>query len=180
MIGVVGDIRHDGADQPAPSTVYWPLRFSRSMTFMIRGPRAGTESFAAEIRTAVLSISRSLPITQMRTMRQVYEKSMSRTSFTLTLLAISGGMALLLAAIGIYAVISYTVSQRTREIGIRMALGAVSGNVSWMILREVAILVGLGLAIGLPAALGLSQYVSSQLFGVRPTDVTTIVMATTT
>jgi predicted permease len=170
VIGVVADIRHDGADQPAPSTVYWPLRFSRSMTFMIRGPRAGTESFAAEIRTAVLSISRSLPITQMRTMRQVYDKSMSRTSFTLTLLAISGGMALLLAAIGIYAVISYTVSQRTREIGIRMALGARQERLKMMFVRNGLLWGGIGAVVGVVAAALLSQLMSTLLFHVNPID----------
>jgi putative ABC transport system permease protein len=170
VIGVVGDIRHDGADRPAPSSVYWPLRFSRSMTFMIRGPRAGTESFATEIRTAVLSISRSLPTTQMRTMRQVYDKSMSRTSFTLTLLAISGGMALLLAGIGIYAVISYTVSQRTREIGIRMALGARQERLKMMFVRNGLLWGGIGAAVGVVAAALLSQLMSTLLFEVNPID----------
>ena len=104
VIGVVADIRHDGAEQPAPSTVYWPLRSSRAATYMVRGARAGTESYAAEIRRAVSAVSGNLPITQMQTMQQVYDTSMSRTAFTLTLLALSGGMALLLAGIGIYGV----------------------------------------------------------------------------
>ncbi len=170
VIGVVADIRHDGADQPAPATVYWPLRFSRSMTFMIRSPRAGSESYAAEIRNAVSSVSRSLPVTQMRTMQEVYDRSMSRTSFTLTLLAISGGMALLLAAIGIYAVISYTVSQRTREIGIRMALGAQQDRLKMMIVRNGLIWGGIGAAVGVVAAALLSQLMSTLLFEINPID----------
>jgi putative ABC transport system permease protein len=170
VIGVVADIRHDGVDQPAPSTVYWPLRFSRSMSFMIRGRRVGTESFTSEIRNAVSSTSRSLPVTQMRTMKEVYERSMSRTSFTLTLLGLSGGMALLLAAIGIYAVISYTVSQRTREIGIRMALGARQDRLQMMFVRKGLLWGGIGAAVGLVAAALLSRLMSTLLFEINPID----------
>jgi predicted permease len=170
VIGVVADIRHDGADRPAPSTVYWPLRSSRAATFMIRGPRAGTESYAAEIRRAVSAVSGSLPVTRMQTMQQVYDKSMSRTAFTLTLLAISGGMALLLAAIGIYAVISYTVSQRTREIGIRMALGARQESLKLMFVRSGLLWAGIGAAAGLVAAATLSHLMSALLFEVKPID----------
>ena len=166
VIGVVADIRHDGAERPAPSTVYWPLRSSRSATFMIRGPRAGTEGYAAEIRRAVSAVSGGLPITQMQTMQQVYDKSMSRTAFTLTLLGISGGMALLLAAIGIYAVIAYTVSQRTREIGIRLALGARQERLQLMFVRSGLLWGGIGAAAGLVAAAPLSQLMSALLFEV--------------
>jgi predicted permease len=170
VIGVVADIRHDGAERPAPSTVYWPLRSSRSATFMIRGPRAGTESYAAEIRRAVSAVNGSLPVTQMQRMQQVYERSMSRTVFTLTLLAISGGMALLLAAIGIYAVISYTVSQRTREIGIRMALGARQETLKLMFVRSGLLWGSIGAAVGLVAAAPLSHLMSALLFEVKPID----------
>ena len=170
IIGVVADVRHDGVDRPAPSTVYWPQQGNRSVTFMIRGTRAGTESYAAEIRRAVSSVSRSLPVTQMQTMQQVYDKSMARTAFTLTLLAISGGMALLLAGIGIYAVISYTVSQRTREIGIRMALGARQDRLKLMFVRNGLLWGGIGAAAGLVAAAMLSQLMSALLFEINPID----------
>lgn len=170
VIGVAGDIRHDGADKRAPSSVYWPLRSSNSMTFLIRSPRAGTESFSNEIRQTVWTVNGNLPITEMQTMRQVYDKSMSRTAFTLTLLAISGGMALLLAAVGIYAVISYTVAQRTREIGIRMALGAQQGKLKMMFVRNGLLWGGIGAAAGLTAAAALSRLMSTLLFEISPFD----------
>jgi len=170
IIGVVADIRHDGVDRPAPSTVYWPQRGNRSVSFMLRGPRAGTESYAAEIRRAVASVSPSLPVTQVQTMQQIYDKSMARTAFTLTLLAISGGMALLLAAIGIYAVISYTVAQRTREIGIRLALGARQDRIKLMFVRSGLLWGGIGAAAGLVAAAMLSQLMSALLFEIKPID----------
>ena len=170
VIGVVGDIRHDGADRPAPSTVYWPLRFTRSATFMIRGPRAGTEGYAADIRRAVSAVSGGLPITQMETLQEVYDKSMSRTAFTLTLLAVSGGMALLLAFIGIYAVIAYTLSLRTREIGIRLALGARQESLQLKFVGNGLLWSAVGAAAGLVAAAPLSHLMSALLFEVEPVD----------
>jgi ABC-type antimicrobial peptide transport system permease subunit len=118
----------------------------------------------------VSSVNSSIPITAMRTMKEVYEKSMSRTSFTLTLLGISGVMALLLAVVGIYAVISYTVAQRTREIGIRMALGAQSGSVKLMFVRNGLVWGATGAGLGLVAAAALSQLMSTLLFGIKPID----------
>jgi len=170
VIGVAGDIRHDGADKKAPSTVYWPLRSSNSVTFLLRGPRAGTESYSIEIRQTVWAVNSSLPVTDMRTMKQVYDRSMSRTAFTLTLLAISGVMALLLAAVGIYAVISYTVAQRTREIGIRMALGAQQGSLKMMFVRNGLLWGGIGAAAGLTAAAALARLMSTLLFEISPVD----------
>jgi predicted permease len=170
VIGVVTDIRHDGAERPAPSTVYWPQRGNRSMTFMLRGPRAGTDSYATEIRRAVAAVSGSLPVTGTQTMQEVYDKSMARTAFTLTLLALSGGMALLLAAVGIYAVIAYTVSQRMREIGIRLALGAREVSLKLMFVRSGLLWGGIGAAAGLAAAAPLSQLMSALLFEVKPID----------
>ncbi len=170
VIGVAGDVRHDGVEKKAPATVYWPLRSADSITFLIRSSRAGTESFASEIRQNVWAVSSNLPVTEMKTMREVYEKSMSRTAFTLTLLAVSGGMALLLAAVGIYAVISYAVAQRTREIGIRMALGAQRGSLKMMFVRNGLVWGGIGVAAGLAGAVSLSRLMTALLFDVSPLD----------
>jgi predicted permease len=170
VIGVTGDVRQDGVDKKAPATIYWPLRSADSITFLIRSPQVGTESFASEIRQNVWAVSSNLPITEMKTMKEIYEKSMSRTAFTLTLLAVSGGMALLLAAVGIYAVISYAVAQRTREIGIRMALGAQRGNLKMMFVRNGLVWGGIGVAAGLAGAVSLSRLMTALLFDVSPVD----------
>ena len=170
VIGVAGDLHHDGAEKKAPSTVYWPLRSANSMTFLLRGARAGSDSYATEIRQTVWAVNSSLPITEMQTMQQVYDKSMSRTAFTLTLLAISGGMALLLAMVGVYAVVSYAVVQRTREIGIRLALGAEQGALKMMFVRNGLLWSGIGAAAGLAAAAGLSRTMSTLLFEISPVD----------
>lgn len=170
IVGVVGDIRHDGAEKDAPTSVYWPLREPFSLTLMVRTARAGSDGLANEIRQTVSSVNNSIPITQMRTMKEIYDKSMSRTSFTLTLLGISGVMALLLAVVGIYAVISYTVAQRTREIGIRMALGAQRGSLKMMFVRNALMWGAIGTVLGLVAAAALSQLMSALLFGIKPID----------
>ena len=108
-------------------------------------------------------------------MKEVYDRSMSRTSFTLTLLGISGVMALLLAVVGIYAVISYSVTQRTREIGIRMALGAQRGSLKMMFVRNGLVWGATGAALGLVAAAALSQLMSTLLFEIKPIDPLTYV-----
>jgi ABC-type antimicrobial peptide transport system permease subunit len=103
-------------------------------------------------------------------MQEIYSKSMARTSFTLVMLAIAGSMALLLGIIGIYGVISYAVSQRTREIGIRLALGAQKSGLKWMFVRSALVLTGIGVVIGVCAAAGLMQLMKSLLFGISPLD----------
>ena len=170
VIGVAGDLRHDGADKKAPTSVYWPLRSQNSMPFLIRSSRAATDSFLTEIRKTVWAVNGSLPITEARTMKQIYDKSMARTGFTLTLLAISGGMALLLAVVGIYAVISYTVTQRSREIGIRMALGAQQGELKRMFVGRGLLWSGIGAGAGLTAAAAVSRLMSTLLFEISPVD----------
>jgi ABC-type antimicrobial peptide transport system permease subunit len=118
----------------------------------------------------VWAVNGSLPITEVRTMKEIYDKSMARTGFTLTLLAISGGMALVLAVVGIYAVISYTVAQRTREIGIRMALGAQQGELKRMFVGRGLLWSGIGAVAGLTVAAALSRLMSALLFEVSPVD----------
>jgi predicted permease len=184
VIGVVQDVRDNGVNETAPATVYWPpirefnlfqpgfLDAARAVTFVVRSPRAGTESFLNQVRQAVWSVNSSLPVASVRTMQEVSDKSesMARTSFTLTMLAIAGAMAMVLGIIGIYGVISYAVSQRRREIGIRLALGVQRGDLTKMFVRYGAVLAGIGVAIGLAAAIGLSRLMSSLLFGISPLD----------
>jgi predicted permease len=175
IIGVVQDVRQNGVQVKAPEIVYWPSlkkgSFSAStVTFVIRSQRAGTQSFLDEIRQAVWSVNSNLPLASVRTMQDVSANSIARASFTLVMLAIAGSMALALGIIGIYGVISYMVSQRKREIGIRLALGAQGRDVLQMVLGQGAKMALLGVAIGLCVSLGLMRLMASLLFGVTAHD----------
>ena len=181
VIGVIQDVRERGVQDKAPEIVYWPPMMEylfgdkaaqtvRTETFVARSERAGTEAFLNEVRQAVWSVNSNLPLASVRTMQEVYDKSVARTSFTLVMLGIAGAMALALGIIGIYGVISYTVSQRKREIGIRLALGAQGGDVLQMVLKQGARLALVGVAVGLGAALGLTELMKSLLFGVTARD----------
>jgi ABC-type antimicrobial peptide transport system permease subunit len=182
---VIQDVRERGVQDKAPEIVYWPPMMEylfgaktaqtlRTETLVIRSERAGSDSFLNEVRQAVWSVNSSLPLASVRTMQEVYDKSMARTSFTLVMLGIAGAMALVLGIIGIYGVISYTVSQRQREIGIRLALGAQGGDVLQMVLGQGAKMALAGVAIGIGAALGLTPLMTSLLFGVTAHDPQTI------
>jgi len=180
IIGVVGDVRDDGMDKPSRSDIYWPtlqanfwgrpLRAQRSVTFVIRSHLAGSESLMKEVRQAVWSVDANLPLANVYTLNFFYTKSIAHTSFTLVMLGIAGAMALLLGAVGLYGVIAYSVSQRTREIGIRMALGAQRKDVMRLFLGEGMLVVLIGLTIGLAGSLALTRFLSSLLFGVTATD----------
>ena len=181
VVGVVQDVREKGVQEKAPEIVYWPpmmenlfgpgpARTVRTVTLVIRGTRVGTESFLKEVREAVWAVNSNLPLASVRTMQEVYDKSLARTSFTLVMLGIAGAMALTLGIIGIYGVISYTVSQRQREIGIRLALGAQGGDVLQMVLRQGAKLALAGVAIGIGAAFALTRLMGNLLFGVAAYD----------
>ena len=122
------------------------------------------------MQQAVWSVNASLPLASVRTMQEIYSQSLARTSFTLVMLAIAGTMALVLGIIGIYGVISYAVSQRTREIGIRLALGAQKQRLQWMFVRSALVLTGIGVAIGVARRPGLMQLMKSLLFGISPLD----------
>ena len=126
--------------------------------------------FIGEVQQAVWSVNSNLPLASVRTMQDIYSQSMARTSFTLVMLAIAGSMALTLGIIGIYGVISYAVSQRTREIGIRLALGAQKSELKWMFVRSALLLTAVGVAIGVGTAAALMQLMKSLLFGISPLD----------
>jgi len=182
VIGVVQDVRHDGVDEKAPAIIYWPAMINspytakptiappRAVSYAIRSNRAGNESLVADIQRAVWSINGNLPVANAGTMQDIYSKSMERTSFTLAMLAIAGSMALSLGIIGIYGVISYAVSQRTREMGIRLALGAPRRELKWMFVRSALMLTVIGIGIGTIAAAALTQSMRSLLFGISPLD----------
>ena len=148
---------------------------SRGLTYVVRSDRTNTEGFLTQLRQAVWSVNGSLPVALVRTLQEVYERSMARTTFALVMLAIAGGMALLLGLIGIYGVISYSVSQRTREIGIRMALGVDHSALRRMFVRHGLLLSGIGIAIGIAVAAGLARVMASLLFKVSPLDTVTYV-----
>ena len=178
VIGVVQDVRQNGIQEKAPEIVYWPVLMhnpfattaTRAVTFVIRSRRTGTDGFLTQVRQAVWSVNASLPLASVRTMQEVYDDSMARTSFTLVMLGIAGSMALMLGVVGIYGVISYAASQRRREIGIRVALGAQRGALRRMFVRQGLMLAGVGAVFGLGAAAGLMQLIKSLLFGISPLD----------
>ncbi len=186
VVGVVQDVRENGVDQVSPATVYWPslmgdpsapakLGAWRTVYFALRSNRAGTQAFINEMQQAVWSVNSNLPVADVSTMQEVYTESMARTSFTLVMLGIAGTMALALGILGIYGVISYAVSQRTREIGIRMALGAKKSELMWMFVRSALVLTGVGMAIGLGAAAALMRLMRTLLFGISPLDPVTFI-----
>ena len=181
VVGVVQDVRENGVDQVSPATVYWPsiipsiygpgtFDARRDVYFAMRSNRAGTQAFINEMQQAVWQVNANLPVAEISTMQDIYSDSMARTSFTLVMLAIAGSMALALGILGIYGVISYAVSQRTREIGIRMALGAKKSELVWMFVRSALALTGVGTAIGLGAAAALMRFMQTLLFGISPLD----------
>jgi predicted permease len=188
IVGVAQDVHDDGVDQKAPGTVYWPVMqdkfegekemLRRGVAFVIRSPRAGSQAFVNEIQQRVWSVNPEVPLADMTTLGELYTKSMARTSFTLVMLCVAGSMALLLGIVGIYGVISYSVSQRTREIGIRMALGAQRGTLTAMFVRQGLWLTGIGVACGLVVAFIAMRLMSSLLFNVSPIDPITYIAIT--
>jgi predicted permease len=183
VVGVVSDTRDDGVNKNSPGVAYWPLLMmdfaptpdsrnfvQRSASFAIRSSRAGSDGFMGELSQAVWSVNPNLPLANVRTLQEIYDASLARTSFTLVMLVIAGGMALLLGVAGIYSVIAYSVSQRTREIGIRIALGAQAQRVRRMFVAHGLTLAGVGVAIGLASAFAIMRLMSSLLFQISPVD----------
>lgn len=184
VVGVVQDVPDNALSAPTPAIVYWPsmmtgfyladdTRLQRAVTIVVRSARAGTAPFIKEIQDAVWSVNSSLPVASIRTMQEVYDASLARTSFTLVMLGIAASTALALGIVGLYGVLSYAVSQRRREIAIRLALGAQPRDVTRSFVRHGVVLTGVGIAVGLSAAVGVTHLMTSLLFEVRPLDLPT-------
>ena len=180
IVGVVGDVHGNGVHVPAPTYVYWPLLLDhfeggmftvmRYVSYVIRTPRADSQSMLTEMRQAVWSVNPNLPLSDVYTQEHYYDRSMARTSFTLLMLGTAGSMALLLGVVGIYGVLAYTVAQRTREIGIRMALGAQQKSLTALFLRHGLTITGIGVGCGLVVAALTMRLMSSLLYEVNPVD----------
>jgi putative ABC transport system permease protein len=186
IVGVSGNVRDEGLDRDHSSVVYWPAMLRnvwadmpgeadevtarRSMNYAIRSARVGTPDFLVAVRDAIWGVNPNLPLAGVRGLEELLDRSMARTSFSLIMLGIAAGVALILGTIGIYGVISYIVSQRTRELGVRLALGANSGDVRKMVLKQGMILCSFGVLFGLGAAAVLTRLMEALLFGVNPVD----------
>lgn len=172
IVGVVGDTKYENLRREIPVEVYIPYRqFSLmiGMTAYLRTERDPRQVFAA-VRNTVREMDANLPIYDMRTLEEQVERSLSTERLVASLSTVFGGLATFLAAIGLYGVMAYSVTRRTREIGIRMALGADRTRVVWLVMREVLTLLAMGMAIGLAASWILTRFVASQLYGISPND----------
>ena len=184
IVGVVGNMHDDGMNKDAPTIAYWPILMShfesrdedkddnvrRYVAYAIRSSRAGSESLMKDVRQAVWSVDANLPLSDVHTEEYFYSKSMARTSFTLVMLGVAASIALLLGIVGLYGVIAYSASQRRREIGIRIALGAQRNNITGMFVRQGLLLAGSGVVCGLLVAVGATRLLRSLLFHVSPMD----------
>ncbi len=180
IIGVARDTKYEGMRDRLPDIVYEPyeqMDFVLGLTCYVRTVGDPNRMFAA-LRKAVRDVDPNLPVSDMKTMEKQLEYSLVTDRLVASLSAAFGLLATVLAGIGLYGVMAYLVARRTREIGIRMALGAVPGHVLWLIMREVLVLVAVGVAIAIPAAYWLTQLVSAQLYGITPNDPLSIAAAT--
>jgi putative ABC transport system permease protein len=186
VIGVVGDVHDSGVEQAPPTAVYWragvqdfgsgpqPIFIAREATFAIKSPRVGSDDFIRRVSQAVWAVNANLPLARVQTLEDIYSQSMARTSFTLVMLAVAGTMALALGMVGVYAVISYAVSRRRREIGVRLALGAPRAGILRQFLGQGIRVSAFACLCGLALSLAVTRLLSGLLFGVSPTDATTM------
>jgi predicted permease len=180
IVGVVNDTRYEGLRDEIPRLVYICSAQRRgifSQNVYVRTGRDPERAFAA-IRGAVRELEANLPLAGMKTVDRQLDESLITERMIATLSGVFGALATVLAIIGLYGVMAYMVARRAREIGIRMALGALAGNVVWLVMREVLVVLGAGIATGLPLAWYLSKLVQTQLYGIDPMDAVSIVSAT--
>ena len=179
IIGVTEDSLYEGPREGIHRQVFVPFRqadYPAGVSFYVRTSLDSKSLFSA-LRDKVRAVDPAMPIFEMKTLENQLDDTLSTERLIAVLSAAFGVLATLLAALGLYGVMAFVVARRTKEIGLRMALGASQGGVVWMVLREALILLGIGLGVGVPCAFLLSRYVSSQLFGVKPTDVWTAAAA---
>jgi predicted permease len=185
IVGVVADVPQEGIGQDPPELVYWPMVMNdfwggevylqRSLGYVIRAHGPVSSGLVEQVRDAVWSVSPRLPVADAATLAEIHRRALARASFTVLMLGIASAVALALGIVGVYGALSYVVSQRTREIGVRMALGAGRGDVGAMIVRYSLVLVGLGVAIGLAAAVLMTRLMAQLLYGVQASDPLTYV-----
>jgi predicted permease len=183
IVGVVGDERDDGLSKPPTAIVYWPLIIDdfwtqktfvqRNLAFAVRSGRMGSTGFMGELQRAVWSVNPNLPVASVQSLAEIRADSMAQTSFALTMLAIAAVVALLLGLVGIYGVVAYIAAQRTREIGVRMALGAQASDIRTLFVSHGLKLVAAGVVLGVAGAMALTRLMSVLLFGVGPMDAPT-------
>jgi predicted permease len=180
VIGVVKDIKYTNLRDQIPPQAFLPYLSDRhvgGMTVYVR-TNLDPKQVMPLVRRKIQALDANVPIYEIRTTEEQIDLSLRNERLVASLSTVFGFLATLLAVIGLYGVMAYTVARRTREIGIRMALGAVQGNVIWMVMQEVLILAAAGVVVGLPLAIGLSSAVKSQLFGLAPHDPSTLVVST--
>jgi len=179
IIGVVKDSKYTGVRDEIPEQLFVPYLendFPGGAVVYVRTAADPQQAFSL-VRDAVRQLDPNLPVYNLRTLEHQADQSLLNERIVAMLSAAFGALATLLAMIGLYGVMAYTVARRTREIGVRMALGAVSGHVIWLVMREVLLLVGAGVALGLLAAIGATRLVATQLYGITPNDPATIAAA---
>lgn len=181
IVGIVGDSTLSGPREKPPSVVYHPARPEIGIHYETIYVRTDSDpaSYAGILRREVADLDETLALYNMKTFEAQKEEAMARERLLAKLSGLFAGLAVLLAVIGIYGVVSYGVLSRTREIGVRMSLGAQRGDVVWMVLRNALGLVAAGLAVGLPLCLWVSRFVESLLFGVEPNDPLTLAVTVT-
>jgi putative ABC transport system permease protein len=174
--GVVASVRHEGLRDAPRAMIYFPVNAGRidpprAFSYLLRGPNVHARADA--VRQAVWSINPDLPVASVQTMNEAVQQSMTQFSFTMLTLGVAAAIALVLGAIGLYGVLSYAVSLRTREIGIRIALGAAPARVKWGVMVNAAIITLIGLVFGALGAIGVTRFLAGLLYETRPLDVAT-------
>jgi len=179
VIGIVGDVKDTPQSEDAQAAFYWPTtQMPQSHLFLAARCYADPSAASSSIRRAVETLDRNLPLTEVRTMQTIAGAALSSQRVTLLLVGIFAGVALILAALGIYGVISYSINQRRHEIGIRMSLGAIKYNVIWLVFRESFGVTLLGILGGIALAAGSVRAMSGLLFGIAVFDPMTFLAVT--